>query len=411
MSYYQRYDEAFRYIAENVKECKNPESFQLWRKESKNAVSYTGNSRDFSATLDRRMNNIAKKWNVEGYTFLEKVRLVFIFSWPVSDKFVKMVQYEKCTIKLDQAKRIKYFRSKDGSVVLSADHNEEEKIFKGTLLTAKRQRSLLFAGNSKEVRASQPTDPGPAKNSNEKLENPDSEESESEDEAPTNVSDDLNSELSRNQNGPINERIEYDELDEQESGEVAVLNEERSVDRKPEKRSQNSGFSENAKRVKIEELDKDLFGDTAPEALNDPEEPKISVLLLANQIGITALYCDLEDVQKKASQAIEMIKMEKREMTSNVADFNSFVDLMLKSFKRSRIRYSGQTKKFLPLQMVYRHLKLSLILPFGAEVMQKALEILDKQIEELGESQEEVPLETIRGNLEYLLNWSTGLWI
>ncbi|CAP34863.2 Protein CBG17101 [Caenorhabditis briggsae] len=253
------------------------------------------------------MNKIAKKFEADGYTFLKKVHLVFIFSWLFSDEFVKIVHLAKCTVQLDEKERIKYFCSEDGSVVLSSDHKEEEKFFKGTVFTPKRA-----------VRPSQPTDPGPAKNSNVKLENPGSEESESEHEAPTNVSDDRNSEYSRIQNGPFNGRINYDELDEQEFDDVTTL---------------------------------------------------------------------------------------------NVTDFNSFIDSMLKSIKRSKNRYYSQTEDSLPIKTIYRHIKLSLILPFGLEVTGEALKIVEKEIEELRESQDEVPLKTIRGNLEYLLNSSTGFWI
>ncbi|ULT91869.1 hypothetical protein L3Y34_009513 [Caenorhabditis briggsae] len=412
MPSHQRYHKAFRYIAENVKEYKNPENFSLWRKESKHAESYTGNNRDFNRALYRRMTKIARKFHAEGYTFLEKVHLVFIFSWPVSDLFVEIVQKAKCTIKLDREKRISYFRSEDGSVILSSDHKEEENFFKGTLLTTKRYRILFSAGKSREVRPSQPADPEPANDTNDNRDNPDSEELESEDESPTNISDSQDSEHSRIQDGPINRTVNENELDEQELEDATYLKNEISFDRKPEKRLQNFWSSKNAKRVKIEEWDQDFFtAPDAPEALDNPGEPKISVLLLANNIGITALYCDLEDVQKKASRAIEMIKTEEREMALNVADFNSFIDSMLKSIKRSRNRYYSQTEKPLPIKTIYRHIKLSLILPFGLEVTGEALKIVDKEIEELRESRDEVPLETIRGNLEYLLNSSTGFWI
>ncbi|PIC13441.1 hypothetical protein B9Z55_027812 [Caenorhabditis nigoni] len=398
----QRYYDAFKYIAENVKEYKNPENLTLWREECKKEMPDIRELLALRRAIDRRLYKIATTLDAEGYTFLEKVHLVFIFSRPVSDEFVKIVQKEKCTIKLDRENRIKYFRSEDGSVVLSSNHKKEERFFKGTVLTSERKRTLLSTGISKKVRPSQPIVPEPSKNSNMKLEN-------LEDEAPTYSQ---TSEYFGIQNGPFNGRIDYDELDEQELDGVTALNEERSFDRKPEKRHQNSWSSENAKKVKTEEWDEDFFAvPDAPETLNNAEEPKISVLLLANQIGIIALYCSLEGVQKKASQAIEIIKMKRREMTLNVADFNSFIDSMLKSIKRSRIQYSHQTENVLPLKTVYRHIKLSLVLPFGPEVTGEALKIVDNEIEELGESQDEVPLETIRRNLEYLLNSSTGFWI
>ncbi|PIC13442.1 hypothetical protein B9Z55_027813 [Caenorhabditis nigoni] len=188
----------------------------------------------------------------EGYTLLEKVHLVFIFSWPVSNK----VQKEKCAVQLDRAKRISYFRSEDGSVVLSSDHNEDEKFFKGTLLTPKRQRSLLYdpTNKSKEVRPSQPTDPEPADDANEN--DPESEELESS----TNVSDSQNSKLSRIQNGAFNGRINYDELDEQELEDMPVL--------KPEmKEDENRNTSTNQKsNLKTEEDVDALVGKVQQEA-------------------------------------------------------------------------------------------------------------------------------------------------
>ncbi|PIC26433.1 hypothetical protein B9Z55_019009 [Caenorhabditis nigoni] len=97
--------------------------------------------------------------------------------------------------------------------------------------------------------------------------------------------------------------------------------------------------------------------------------------------------------------------------TWDMADFNGFINLMLKSLKRSRIRNSSQKEKCLSLKTVYRYINLCLISPFGSEVTREALKLVDTEIEKLGVSDDEIPLRTIRGNLENWLNASTGYWI
>ncbi|PIC13413.1 hypothetical protein B9Z55_027793 [Caenorhabditis nigoni] len=488
-------EKAIKFISNGIKNYTEPENLLKWCELVKTEVGYDKSAEAFSQVIRRRLDKIE---DLKGFSLMEKVRLVFLFSRPVSDVFIEILKDEQCVVNLDDKRKITYFRSEDRDIVLQSEHKKRN--FKGKPCTEKKntadlqvkiphnvqgppppaspqslpnppeiddveitngekeaapeeekqeikaperkkeenrdtstnEKSILNTEEDVDVMNEsihqEPTFDGridyddmdieeypefmvPAndespnhhnkKHQNLSQEN-DSEESESEDEAPTNVSDCQNSEYSRIQN----------KLDEQELEDVTVLKQERSFDRKPEKRSQNSVPSENAIRVKSEEWDEnDFTAPDAPEALNNPEDAKMNVLLLANNIGIIALYCSLEGVQKKASLAIEMIKRKEREMTLNGADFNSYIDSMLKSIKRSRNRYSRQTEKSLPLKTIYRHIKLSLILPFGPEVTGEALKIVDKEIEELGESEDEAPLETIRGNLEYLLNSSTGFWI
>ncbi|PIC13412.1 hypothetical protein B9Z55_027792 [Caenorhabditis nigoni] len=498
-------EKAIKFISNEIKNYTEPENLVRWCDWAKTEVNYDKSAEAFGSVIKKRLDKIE---DLKGYSLKEKVHLVFIFSRPVSPGFLKILKDNKCVVELNDKRRITYFRSEDSDIVLQSEHKKRN--FKGKPCTEKKkttdaqvrssdnvqgppspvspqilpnppemndveltkgeeetapeqekqeikapektkeknkntstkQKSILNTEEDVDVMNGSlqqeapfndridfddmdngeypefmvPNDDESPNRHNKKHQNPsqenDSEESESEDEAPTNGSDSQNSELSKIQNGPINGRINSDELDKQELEVVTVLKHERSFDGNPEKRPQNSWSSENAKRVKTEEWDEHFFAvPGAREAINDPEESKINVLLLANNIGIIALYCDLEDVQKKASQAIEMIKREEREMTLNVADFNRFIDSMLKSIKRSRIRYSRQTEKSFPLEAIYRHIKLSLILPFGPEIAGKALKLVDKEIEELGESHDEVPLETIRGNLEYLLNSSAGFWI
>ncbi|PIC13427.1 hypothetical protein B9Z55_027804 [Caenorhabditis nigoni] len=345
-------ERAIRFMSSRIGHYTRPENLTKWCELAKTEAGYNKSADSFSWVIRKRLDRIE---DLKGFTLMEKARLVFIFSRPVSPAFLKILKDAKCVVELSDSRRITYFCSQDGTCVLQSDQNNSDKYFKGKPYFHKNRRAVI------EVRSSDSVQDPP----------------------------DTSIEQSRIQNGPFNGRNNYDELDEQELEDVTALKHERS--RKPEKRHQNSWSSNNAKRVKTEEWDQELFtASDAPEALNNSEEAKINVLLLANNIGITALYCDLEDVQKKASQAIEMIKMEEREMTLNVADFNICIDSMLRNIKRSRNRYSCQTEKSLPLKTIYRHIKLSLILPFGPEIAGEALKIVDKETEELGESHHEV---------------------
>ncbi|PIC13444.1 hypothetical protein B9Z55_027814 [Caenorhabditis nigoni] len=454
-------EKAIKFISNGIKNCTEPESFERWCESARTEAGYDKSAHSFHFVIRSRLDRIE---HLKGYSLKEKVHLVFIFSRPVSDVFVKELKSNKCVVELNDKRKITYFRSPDGDYVLQSeqDSNPSKRKFKGEPILKKKRKAVTQvtsldnvqdppdtpANNQKqenkasvmkkEINRNTPTKQKSNLNTEEdvdvmnesiqqeapfngRIDYDDMDNGEypefmvpANDESPNRLNKkhqnlSQENEYSRFQNIPFNGKINYEELDKQKLDVATYLKQERSFDRKPEKRHQNSWSSENAKKVKIEEWDEDFFA--APEALNNPEEQKISVLLLANDIGITALYCSLEEVQKKALQAIEIIKMEEREITLNVADFNSFIDSMLKSIKRSRIRYSRQTEKLLPLKTIYKHIKLSLILPFGPEIAGEALKIVDKEIEELRESRHEVPLETIRWNLEYLLNSSTGFWI
>ncbi|CAO4381380.1 unnamed protein product [Caenorhabditis nigoni] len=331
-------EKAIRFISNSIKNYTEPESLERWCDLAKTEAGYDKCADSFSSVISYRLDRIE---DLKGYSLMEKVRLVFLFSRPVSSAFVEELKEAKCTVELNDKRKITYFCSPGGDCVLQADQdlNSSKRKFKGKQIQPK-PRPIRFIRDDDCEKAIKFIWNG-----------------------------------IKNYTKPEN-LVRWCDLAKTEVG-----------------------------------YDKSAEAFDAPEALNNPEEPEINVLLLANNIGIIALYCSLEGVQKKASQAIEMIKREEREMTLNVADFNRFIDSMLKSIKRCRIRYSSQTEKFLSLKTVYRHIKLSLILPFGPEVTGEALKLVDEEIEEFGESQDEVPLETIRGNLEYLLNSSSGFWI
>ncbi|CAP34865.2 Protein CBG17097 [Caenorhabditis briggsae] len=286
----------------------------------------------------------------------------------------------KCTVQLDEKGRITYFCSEDGTVVRESDHKKNEKRFKQELLGPHSEIIPENAKRSAIKRYSKPPE-----NVHYWKSEPHFEHS-----------------YFEHQNAPLDGRINYDELDVKPVifGNRCLQN---SID---------------AKRMKIEKPE-DPFADfstdfsatssrniQAREAL---KESKISVLLLANHIETTALYFEYKNLEIQASRAVEKIKESGREMALSLREFDNFIEAMFTSIKRARI---PRTESNLQLKTVFKHIKLSLIRPFGPEVTGEALKIVDKEIEELGESQDEVevPSEVIRVNLDYLLRSSTGFW-
>ncbi|CAO4381367.1 unnamed protein product [Caenorhabditis nigoni] len=360
------YDEGIRRILQKIREYTKPESLWHWLAQSRIGALCAEvkpsdvKAENFYSGLRYRLSVIEY---LKAYTLIEKVQLTFIFGRPIKADFVKMLTDAKCTVQLDEKGRIIYFCSEDGTVVRESDHKKNEKRFKEELLGPHSEIIPENARKSAGKRWSK---------------------------QPENLKSEPNFEDSYSGN-------QFHGLD--------------------------PGNSIDAKRVKIEESE-DPFADfptdfstdasstssrniQASEALNNPEEPKISILLLANHIETTALYFEFKNLEIQASRAVEKIKESGQEMVLSLKEFNNFIEAMITSIKRARI---PRTERNLQLKTVFKHIKLSLIRPFGPEVTGEALKIVDKEIEELGDSQDEVPSEVIRVNLDYLLRSSTGFW-
>ncbi|PIC21008.1 hypothetical protein B9Z55_026000 [Caenorhabditis nigoni] len=78
-----------------------------------NENGYNSSENTFSGVLKQRLDKIEDH---QGFTLMEKVRLVFIFSRPVSPGFLKILKDAKCVVKLNDERKITYFSSPDGTV-------------------------------------------------------------------------------------------------------------------------------------------------------------------------------------------------------------------------------------------------------------------------------------------------------
>ncbi|CAO4381600.1 unnamed protein product [Caenorhabditis nigoni] len=78
--------------------------------------------------VSQKLNSVE---TLEGFSLMEKLQLVFIFSRPVSDEFMLILTEAKFVIYLDEDNRISRFSTADGSVVRSSDHDPSVKYFQG----------------------------------------------------------------------------------------------------------------------------------------------------------------------------------------------------------------------------------------------------------------------------------------
>ncbi|UMM37623.1 hypothetical protein L5515_009341 [Caenorhabditis briggsae] len=335
------YNKGIRCILKQIREYTKPESLWHWCAEVKPSDVKAEN---FYSGLRYRLSVIEY---LKAYTLIEKVQLIFIFGRPIIADFVKMLTDAKCTVQLDEKGRITYFCSEDGSVVRESDHRK----MKREIRKMKREEQELLGPHSEII-------PENAKRSAIKRYS----------KPPENVhywksEPHFEHSYFEHQNAPFDGRINYDELDVKPVifGNRCLQN---SID---------------GKRMKIEEPE-DPFADfstdfsatssrniQAREAL---KESKISVLLLAIHIETTALYFEYKNLEIQASRAVEKIKESGREMALSLREFDNFIEAMLTSIKRARI---PRTESNLQLKTVFKHIKLSLIRPFGPEVTGEAL--------------------------------------
>ncbi|UMM37736.1 hypothetical protein L5515_009408 [Caenorhabditis briggsae] len=121
-----------RYISDRIGNYDKPECLFQWCKEvlrekRTHKMFYAGL---MSIRVSQKLNRVE---TLEGFSLMEKLQLVFIFSRPVSDEFVQMLKEAKFQIEQDGDNKISRFSTEDGSVVRSSDHHPSVKYFKGVL--------------------------------------------------------------------------------------------------------------------------------------------------------------------------------------------------------------------------------------------------------------------------------------
>ncbi|PIC17933.1 hypothetical protein B9Z55_023998 [Caenorhabditis nigoni] len=90
-----------RYISDKIGNYEKPESLSKWCREALKECSPQTLIRMRSSVRDK----LGRIERLEGYSLMEKLQLVFMFSLPVSDEFVKLLKEAKFNIEQDEKKK------------------------------------------------------------------------------------------------------------------------------------------------------------------------------------------------------------------------------------------------------------------------------------------------------------------
>ncbi|CAO4381402.1 unnamed protein product [Caenorhabditis nigoni] len=131
-----QYEKAIKFISNSIKNYTEPESLERWCESARTEAGYDKSAHSFSCVIRRRLDRIE---DLHGLTLMEKIRLVFIFSRPVSPGFLKILKDNKCVVELNDSRRITYFSSPDGDCALQSeqDSNPTNRKFKGKSIQPK----------------------------------------------------------------------------------------------------------------------------------------------------------------------------------------------------------------------------------------------------------------------------------
>ncbi|PIC29666.1 hypothetical protein B9Z55_021180 [Caenorhabditis nigoni] len=447
--------DVIKYISDRIGDYDKPESLAAWCKKAMKEYS-TRSLKCMQTGVQNHLNRIGK---LEGYSLMEKLQLVFIFSRPVSGEFVQMLKDAKFQISQDNKKRISRFSTEDGSIVRFSDHHPAVKYFKGVLCL---NNSLQKAANKDRMAREKEQGQQDVEYDNtgsEITEGPEPMEEKQEEidaEVIEDPTEDFQVELRPKQEvddyidfggyvgqGAFNGRIDYEELDAQEfvyPGFPEELKPETSA--RLQKRHQSSttnnvkrvktsdsiATSSNQKLVKIGNSEKTpttssstsvhlshLESHTsttssnqsstveATSTITNPDEPKISVMSLVTHIETIALYYDLDNLKKKASLAIEKMKEAEKNKTLSIKNFDSLIVALLICIEENRIR---RNETSIPMKSLLKHLQLYLIRPLGSE---EALELISQKMREFENEDDGVPPNVISESLTHLI-MATGFY-
>ncbi|PIC13426.1 hypothetical protein B9Z55_027803 [Caenorhabditis nigoni] len=123
-------EKAIKFISNSIKNYTEPESLERWSDLAKTEVGYDKSGHSFSQAVRKQLDNVE---DLKGFSLMEKVRLVFLFSRPISTEFEEELRCSKCVVKLNDHKQIMYFRSPDGDCVFKCERHSKRKYFKGKL--------------------------------------------------------------------------------------------------------------------------------------------------------------------------------------------------------------------------------------------------------------------------------------
>ncbi|CAO4365277.1 unnamed protein product [Caenorhabditis nigoni] len=146
-------ENAIKFLSNKIKTYNKPEIMEKWFKMAKKEVGYDKSIHGFSGLITEKLDRIE---DLQRLTLMEKVRLVFVFSRPVSSAFVEELGDNKCVVVLNENRRIAYFRSSRGTCVFKSNHSTSQRCFKGKPVHSQKKTVVKPARRSQNVGKSIP---------------------------------------------------------------------------------------------------------------------------------------------------------------------------------------------------------------------------------------------------------------
>ncbi|PIC13455.1 hypothetical protein B9Z55_027820 [Caenorhabditis nigoni] len=368
-------EKAIRFMVNRIKNFTNPESFVRWCSLALREVDYNFPPTSLSRVLKTRLDRIE---DLQGFNLMEKVRLVFIFSRPVSTEFLKILTNANCIVKTNDSRKITYFRSPDGIVLESKQSFNQKRYFKGTPENNKKNTVVKSARRSENVRNPRPaTIPQVIPN-------------------PLEV--DMGNEAEEAAPGPsVNINLANQNQDARARTNDMSL---------AQNLVQNKGFRVKMENV-MEQIQREPEEWIREEKAGMPPLESISLLRLAEQVETLSFNINLDQsFQQKALRAVRLF--EANDQTISIENFNQLFNSFLTSLKTGIIE--NATRKSIQMATVFKQLQRNLIRPLGEELMAEALGILEDEVQKLGDSEDEIPLKTVQIKIDGLMLLITNSW-
>ncbi|PIC46371.1 hypothetical protein B9Z55_006084 [Caenorhabditis nigoni] len=333
------FSRAIQFIYKNVENYSKPEDLFRWCQLAKQPKA-------LQEGIKQRLKKIEE---LNEYTTLEKVKLVFLFSIPISAKFLKELEDGGCLVKLNTRNVIALFRSSDKTFVLEPTHATNNRNFKG----------------KKEF-------------------------------------DD--SEIGQN---PPQGRPDLPEMDN-EGNSLQMGSNDTEPPQKRLKMEQERVRGTNLEMEEVlEEVEWIGREDLILEENTQEQTPgTISLLKLSEHVEILSKKIGLnEKFQQKAEKAVRLCKA--NDQTMSIHEFNVHFASMMTSLKRSASRNS--TENSMKMAKVVKEFQSNLVAPFGRRLVE-AVRIPDDNVTIREGREEMIILKTVASKLDGFMNSMSNGW-
>ncbi|PIC46368.1 hypothetical protein B9Z55_006082 [Caenorhabditis nigoni] len=121
------FERSIQFISRNIEKYEKPESLLKWCELAKSETGYDKLATSSQKGVKNRLEHIEF---LTGYTLMQKVRLAFVLSRPVSDEFVQMLKDGGSLVET-KGKLIVFFCSSDKTCILQSAHSKNHRMFQG----------------------------------------------------------------------------------------------------------------------------------------------------------------------------------------------------------------------------------------------------------------------------------------